>query len=137
MTGVVLWRPVELWEMTSQHRVRRQKECDELMNALRHYTTVAVAVGKMDPSGAPGWVQGAELRSHVVLRDSNGVEYPPLETVSPRVGLVATMTLPIFADVIGPAWENMEILFFPAKNENGVASRTRGRKGAFLSFLGK
>lgn len=125
--GIVWWIPVEFWETGEQQPGQ--------FAPLREYTMIAVFVGKVGPLGGISFVPGSELRSQVVLRDSQGIDYSPLQSVLPDAENLAAGLKPILANAIGRVGENMEVLFFAAKDEQGNALADPTKKGRFSIVL--
>ena len=117
--GVVWWIPVEFWEASA-----RQNNPDAPVNLdefkpLRDYTMVAVFVGKVSPLGSLSYPPAADVRANTVLRDAEGIEYHPLESVSPDAQLLADVLRPIFSNALGQLGEKIEVLYFPARSKKG------------------
>jgi len=115
--GLVWWIPPEFWEASSESNAADTKA---LVDALRKYTMVAVAYGKVGPIGTIDWVPAAEIRTKTFLRNASGEEFSPLESVSTEAQILQGVLRPVLAGAIGKLGENLEILYFPAEDQKGV-----------------
>lgn len=131
-TGIVWWIPPEFWEASSDPGDANAKE---IVAAMSEYTTVAVVVGKLGAVGTINWVPGAELRSKTVLRDANGVEYSPVENISQTAQVLSAILKPILGNAIGKMGENLELMFFPAKDKAGKPIAAAKSQGMFSVVL--
>jgi len=97
---------------------------------LRDYILVGVSVGAIQPEGTV-WVQSAEIRSSVVLRNSSGNEYTPLKSFPPEIQTFLSDLKAGFIrrfDEMGKAGfsrrfaevgKNLELLLFAAHDADG------------------
>lgn len=127
--GLVWWIPFEYWEQTAGAKAA------ENLKALKDYTLVAVFAGKLSPFGAVDFIPGADLRKKVVLRDGNGNEYRVSSEPSQDAQLLSATLKPIFANAMGRAGENIEMLFFPARTKTGDQIASPSRRGTFAIVL--
>ncbi len=133
--GVVWWMPSGFWELSASASGRPDQDAQAMVNALGQYTIVAVAIGKKGGPMRIEWVPGADLHSKTFLRDSKGVEYAAIESVSPEAQVVAAVFRPILSSIIGKMGENTELIFFPSKTKEGVPIADGKTKGTFSVVL--
>ena len=78
-SGMVWWIPAEFWKTIMETQGRPEEAITKEIEPFRKYTMIAVVVGKTGIFGIT-WVLEADVCTSIVLRDSDGVDYPPLET---------------------------------------------------------
>ncbi len=117
--GLVWWIPVEFWEAGAAQNPSSGAQTAEQFKPLREYTLVAVVVGKVGGFGSISFAPSADVRANTLLRDATGAEYRPLESVSAEAQMLAQVVRPIFSGAVGRMGENIELLYFPAKNKEG------------------
>jgi hypothetical protein len=123
--GMIWWIPFQYWEHESG------AQAAENLKALKEYTLVGAFAGKLSSLGAIDFIPGDELRKKVVLRDEDGNEYAAISEISQDAKLLQGMLKPVFANAIGRAGENFELLFFPPKRKNGEPIVNPTSKGSF------
>lgn len=134
-TGLVWWIPVEFWEQSMRQEGSSTQKVADTVKPLRDYVMVAVVVGKVGSLGSIGFVPAEQLRGKTFLRDAKGADYPPVAKVAPDAALLASIVKPILANATGKVGENMEILFFPARNAAGQTLADPHTKGSFSIVL--
>ena len=117
-TGFVWWLPTEFWEQSAIDEGSTPEQARDNFAALREYTVVIVAVGKVG-IGNINWRSESEVRSGTSLRDSDGQSYQPLQEISGDAQGIASIVRPVLANILGPMGKNLQILFFPAKTKAG------------------
>lgn len=114
--GLVWWAPVQYWEISAERAGTPPEKAVERYKSLASYTMMIIAVGKMG-IGNVNWFSEPEIRESVVLHDSRGDEYRPLDKVTGDAQGLASIVRPIFANLLGPTGQNCYIFFFPAANK--------------------
>jgi hypothetical protein len=125
-TGFVWWLPAEFWEQSAIEQGSTPEQARATFAALRDYTMVIVAVGKVG-LGNINWRSENEIRAGASLRDSEGQVYQPLQEISGDAQGIASIVRPVLSNILGPMGQNLQILFFPAKTAKGkpIADPTR------------
>ena len=123
--GMIWWIPFEYWEHESG------AEAAANLKALKEYTLVGAFAGKISSLGAIDFIPGDDLRKKILLRDEDGNEYAAISEISQDAKLLQGMLKPVFANAIGRAGENFELLFFPAKTKNGQLIASPTGRGTF------
>src|SRR5579872_345341 len=72
--GLVWWIPTEYWEISMERIGATEEKAKSRYAALRKYTVVAVAVGKIG-IGNIDWISAPEIRDNIALRDADGNKY--------------------------------------------------------------
>jgi hypothetical protein len=130
VAGIVWWIPVEFWEAAARAQGRKP---DGTLDTLRDYTMMVVAVGNVGELGNIKWHNGEEIRKNVELLDASGTAYAPLAMadVNNNAQTMAKVMRPIFVNSLGALGENLEIIYFPAKNKAGQSLADAKNRGTF------
>jgi hypothetical protein len=116
--GIVWWIPTEFWEQAARKHGSSVEQARHTFEALRSYTVVAVAIGKLG-IGNVNWYSEQIIRSGTTLRDSGGANYTPLTELSGDAGGLVSIVKPMFSNMLGPMGQNIQLLFFPGKSATG------------------
>jgi len=134
--GMVWWIPTEYWEHASERAGMSEEKAKEHYAALRKYTVVAVAVGKIG-IGNVDYISEPEVRDATTLRDSDGTVYQSVQKLSGDAeGLLAVMRA-VFPKIMGPMGQNLQMLFFPATNQMAKPIADPLSPGGFSVTLSK
>lgn len=133
-TGFVWWLPTEFWEQSAIEQGSKLEQARSSFAPLREYTMVIVAVGKIG-LGNINWRSENDVRSGVVLRDSEGQTYQPVKEISGDAQGIAVIIKPVLANILGPMGQNLHILFFPGRTSKGVPIADPTRPGGFSVLL--
>lgn len=114
--GLVWWIPTEYWEISAQRTGMSEEVAKQRFGPLRKYTVVAVAVGKIG-IGNVNWISEPEVKENVLLRDSEGNTYPPVQKLSGDAEGLVSILKPGFTNLLGNMGQNIQLLFFPASNK--------------------
>ncbi len=131
--GLVWWIPAEFWEISA--KAQGAETASEQFKPLRDYTMVVLAVGKVSGLAGITWVPRTKLQNKVFLRDSKGMEYPPLETAPSEVSMIPILFNAMFSKMLGEMGENLQTFFFPSKDSNGNLLADASSKGSFSVVL--
>lgn len=131
--GLVWWVPAEFWEISA--KAQGQGTTSDQFNPLRDYTMVVIAVGKVSGLAGITWVPRTELQTNVFLRDSEGMEFHPLEKAPSEVSMIPILFNAMFSKMLGEMGENLQTFFFPSKNRNGNLLADASSKGSFSVVL--
>lgn len=112
--GMVWWIPFEFWEASD-----KDGKTVEALKALKEYTLVAVVTGRVGSIGNIIYEPLDKVRASTFIRDKKGTEYPPLAKVSEEAELLTQMIQPIFVNALGKMGENIQLIYFPAKDKDG------------------
>jgi hypothetical protein len=134
--GLVWWIPTEYWEISSQRSGLSEETAKQRFAPLRKYTVVAVALGKVG-IGTIDWFPEPDIRSNVVLRDSEGNTYPPVQKVSGDAEGLAAVLRPVFSNILGTMGQNIQLLFFPATDKMARPIADPMTSGGFSIVLAK
>jgi hypothetical protein len=136
--GIVWWVPVEFWEISALSQGTSAPVARAQFDALREYTLVGLAVGKMGAFGGITWTPGGELRARSILRDAAGNDYRPVEKLNPDAQMLSTLLRPMLASLLGQIGQNIEFIFFPSRNKKGeplVDPRSAGNFSVILKDI--
>jgi hypothetical protein len=131
LAGIVWWVPVEFWEQSAMQDGASPQKARETFGSLRQYTMVIILAGKIG-IGNVNWFSGSDLRSSTSLRDADGQVYKPVSDISSDAAGVTSIIKPVMANILGPAGQNLEILFFPATTASGKLIADPAREGRFV-----
>jgi len=124
--GLVWWLPEEFLAF---HYGAEQAEL------ASNYTIFIMMVAKLGSLSGMTFVPRSELHSNIILRDSNGIEYGPLETLPPEIQGLPTLFKVILGQLSGPLGENIEFFIFPGKNKEGEVLADAKLKGSFSMVI--
>jgi hypothetical protein len=130
VTGFVWWLPTEFWEQSAIQEGTSVDRAKETFGAMREYTMVIVAVGKIG-IGSINWRSEDDIRANTTLRDSDGKVYQPLKEISQDAKGIVLILKPILANILGPTGQNLQVLFFPAKTAKGTPIADPSKVGTF------
>jgi hypothetical protein len=133
--GLVWWIPFEFWVQSAAAQGISTEKTAEDLKALKDYTVVGMFLAAVTDYGAFHYVTPAELRQKVTLRDSEGDEYRPILDPAQDAKTLAAVMKPALTNAMGPAGENFEIMFFPARNKAGELIADATAKGMFSVVL--
>jgi hypothetical protein len=131
LAGIVWWVPAEFWEESAMERGSSPQKARERFGSLREYTMVIVLAGKIG-IGNINWFSEGDLRSSTSLRDADGQVYKPLSDISSDAVGVTSIIKPVMANILGPAGQNFQVLFFPSKTASGKLIADPTREGRFV-----
>ena len=117
----VWWLPTDWWRLSlGGNETVPVSFLQRAEAALAEYTLVLVAHSEAGP-GTLTWVDEADLRSQITLRDGAGTEYPPIPTeqVAADARGAVDAIRPSFESMLGPVGRNFHFFFFPAAAESG------------------
>ncbi|HKV26414.1 MAG TPA: hypothetical protein VJN93_17590 [Candidatus Acidoferrum sp.] len=134
LAGLVWWVPAEFWEQSAIEQGSSPQKARETFAALRQYTVVIVLAGKIG-LGNINWYSQSEILSGTSLRDADGQLYKPISDISPDAQGLSSIIKPVMANILGPAGQNLQILFFASRNAKGVAIADPTREGSFSVLL--
>ena len=132
--GLVWWIPFQFWTQAAVTHGFPPQMADNL-KALKDYTVVGLFLAQVTDYGEFHYVTPAELRQKVMLRDAEGNEYRPIPEPSPDAKTLTAVMKPVLTNAMGPAGENFELLFFPARGKNGEMIADATAKGMFSVVL--
>jgi hypothetical protein len=130
LAGLVWWVPAEFWEESAIQQGSSAQQAREMFGSLRDYTMVIVLAGKIG-IGNINWYSESEIRANTTLRDADGHIYKPLSDISSDAAGVMSIIKPVMANILGPAGQNLQILFFPSKTRSGMLIADPIREGRF------
>jgi hypothetical protein len=130
LAGLVWWVPAEFWEESAMQQGSSLQQARETFGSLREYTVVIVLTGKIG-IGNINWYSDNELRSNTSFHDADGQVCKPLTDVSSDAAGVISIIKPVMANILGPAGQNLQILFFPSKTRSGMLIADPIREGRF------
>lgn len=134
--GLVWWIPTEYWEISAERAGFREDKAKSRYAALRKYTVVAVAVGKIGV-GNINWTSEPDLRENIRLKDSDGNVYFPVQKLSGDAEGLETVIKPVFANILGPMGQNIQMFFFSATNKMAKPIADPFAPGGFSVILSK
>lgn len=134
LAGLVWWVPAEFWEQSAIEQGSSPQKARETFAALRQYTVVIVLAGRIG-LGNINWFSQNEILSGTSLRDGDGQLYKPITDISPDAQGLSSIIKPVMANILGPAGQSLQILFFASKNAKGVAIADPTREGSFAVVL--
>jgi hypothetical protein len=134
--GLVWWIPTEYWVVSLERAGMSEEKAKQRYAALRKYTVVAVAVGKIG-IGNINYFPETDIRDNLLLRDSEGNSYHPVQKVSGDAEGLASIMKPVFANLLGPMGQNIQLLFFPAANKMSEPIADPLKAGSFSLVLSK
>ncbi|MGB8473119.1 MAG: hypothetical protein WCE61_03405 [Candidatus Acidiferrum sp.] len=134
MAGLVWWVPAEFWEQSAVAQGSSPQKARATFASLRQYTVIIVMAGKIG-LGNINWYSENEIRSSTTIRDSNGQIYKPISDISPDAAGLTSIIKPVMANILGPAGQNLQILFFASKTERGTPIADPTREGSFAVLI--
>jgi hypothetical protein len=134
--GLVWWIPTEFWEISLERNGMSREKAKQRYAPLRKYTVVAVALGKIG-IGNVNWISGPEIRDNLVLRDSGMNTYQAVQKLSGDAEGLASVIKPVFANILGPMGQNIQLLFFPATDKMAKPIADPFNSGSFSLVLSK
>ncbi|MDD5254948.1 MAG: hypothetical protein PHR11_02705 [Candidatus Omnitrophica bacterium] len=136
----VWWIPLEYWEYSfAQNPSVGPQQAERVVSVFKPYTLIAVVDGTMGQYGAVTYRPEEEVRRHVKLRDSKGLDYSPLAEADVSVeakSFLAAMK-PVLSSVLGPMGQNMYFFLFPARDNGGQEISNAKKQGQLSVFLGE
>jgi hypothetical protein len=114
--GLVWWIPTKYWEISAQRAGVSEEKARQRYSPLSKYTVVAVAVGKIG-IGNVNWLAEPDIRDNVVLRDASGNTYPAVQKLDGDAEGLVSILKPIFGNILGTMGQNIQLMFFPAKDK--------------------
>lgn len=134
MAGMVWWVPTEFWEKSAADQGSSPQKAHELFGSLRQYTVVIVLAGKIG-LGNINWFSANDIRSSTSIRDSDGQIYKPIIDISPDAAGLLSIIKPVMANILGPAGQNLEILFFAGRTAKGALIADPTSEGSFSVLI--
>ena len=134
--GLIWWIPTDYWVISAQRSGLAEDKAKQRFAPLEKYTIVAVAVGKIG-IGNIDWVPEPTIRENVVLRDSDGNTYQPVQKLTGDAEGLATIIKPIFANILGPMGQNIQLLFFAGSNKMAKPIADPTAAGSFSVVITK
>lgn len=128
--GLIWWIPTEFWEQAAQKHGTPAEQAHQTFGALRQYTVIGVAVGRLG-LGNINWYNEQIIRSSVALKDSEGAVYAPLTDLSPDAAGLVSIFKPVLSNILGPMGQNFQLLFFPSQTSKGKLIADPHHEGAF------
>jgi hypothetical protein len=135
---VVWWVPTDYWQAAVGPNPDFSPALkDELVDAVRPYTIVAVVEGRVGALGAVTFTREEEIRSNTTLVDRNGTRHKPLTDPQVDVQLRAVLAAmqPMFAEAMGTLGKSMFFLVFPGEDKHGKPIAEAKKKGSFAIQL--
>src|SRR6266481_5104116 len=81
------------------------------------------------------WFSEADIRENLMLNDSKGNSYPPLQKVSGDAQGLVSILKPVFANILGTMGQNCVILFFSGANRMAEPIADPRAEGSFSVVL--
>lgn len=137
--AMVWWMPEDFWRLSfEQEKSLTAEGTEEMLQALRPYTLVAVVDGKMGPMGGVTFRPEADVRKDVVFVDTSGKEHRPLadDALNKDVKILFGLLKPMLSDMLGPMGESMYFFAFPARNDAGKPLADPMKEGSFSIKVG-
>jgi hypothetical protein len=134
--GLVWWIPTRYWEISAQRAGMSQEKAEQRYAPLKKYTVLAVAVGKIG-IGNVNWLPETDIRDNIVLRDSSGTTYQVVQKLDGDAEGLATILKPVFANILGPMGQNIQLMFFPASNKMAKPIADPLAEGSFSVVIAK
>lgn len=132
---MVWWIPFEFWVNSAVKNGTSPEQARKELGALQQYTMVGVLLGKVSALGSIEYVAPADLQKKIVIRDSDGQDYPAVAELTGDAKSLADVMKPMLANAMGRAGENFAMIFYPAKRKNGKAIADANSKGQFSVVL--
>lgn len=135
--AIVQWIPLEWWQLTLERGGVPKPRIEEVLELFDPYTAFIVIHGKINSSGLPAFTTEEIIRKHLLLVDSAGRQFRPIndEEVTAGVRNAIIMIKPIFSNMLGRMGENMNFYFFTGKKENGRRAFQARGEGSFSVYL--
>jgi hypothetical protein len=130
-SGLIWWIPFEFWENAGAQRGVSKEQMDKTFGGLRDYTVIAVFAARVGPLASFDFISQADLEKSVFIRDAAGKEYSIVKEPSQDAKNLAAMMKPVLSAALGKAGENLQMLFFPGKDNQGVTIADAAKKGQF------
>jgi hypothetical protein len=134
----VWWVPEQYWQAGfAESPQMNQAQADEFLKAIRPYTLVITVSGTRGLFGSMTYRSEGEIRSSMKLKDANGKTYAPLgdDAVDADVKTLMQMIRPIISNILGPMGQNMQLVLFQARTDDGKPIADAARKGSSSIFL--
>ena len=129
-SGLVWWLPEEFFKASMQRQGMQEEMIAEEVKPMGANTIIVVAVARLASFGLI-YVSSTDIRSNLILRDSNGNDYPPLDETPSELSMMPTLFKSLFSQMLGQLGEHLEFFFFPAKNKEGEALADAKLEGSF------
>lgn len=136
---LIWWVPEDYWRASFMARGDyNEATAEEFYRALRPYTMVLVMDGRHSENGQVVYRPDTEVRSELMLRGMDGVDYRPIrpEQISEEAKTLIELMRPVFTNLLGPLGQNIRIYYFPARNKEGKPLTDPRASGLFSVFLG-
>ncbi len=134
--GLVWWIPTDYWVISAKRGGLTEDKARQRFAPLEKYTVVAVALGKIG-IGNIDWLPETTVRENVLLRDSDGNTYQPVQKVTGDAEGLASIAKPIFANILGSMGQNIQLMFFAASNKMAKPIADPKNQGTFSVVLTK
>jgi|SRR5579872_442899 len=134
--GIVWWIPTRFWELSLERSGFSADAAQQRYQPLQKYTVVAVALGKIG-LGNINWISEPEIRENVILRDSEGNIYRPVQKLSGDAEGLVSVIKPVFANILGSMGQNVQLLFFAGTNKMAKPIADPMAQGNFSIVISK
>lgn len=134
--GIVWWIPNQYWEISAQRSGLSLEKAQQRYASLKKYTVVAVAIGKIG-IGNVNWLPETDIRDNILLRDSAGNNYPPVQKIDGDAEGLASILKPVFSNLLGSMGQNIQFLFFPATDKMAKPIADPLEQGSFSVIIAK
>jgi len=134
----VWWIPVDFWQISlREEKDMTTAQIDEITKIFSPYLTVVVVDGKVGPMGGVKYISEADIRAGIKIRDRQGKLYGPLDEdkLDPDFKNGLGFMKPVFANLLGPMGENMQIFVFPVADSKGQKIADATKEGSFTVLL--
>jgi hypothetical protein len=130
--SLIWWIPEQFWEASMAKRPNSSSpEANQILDSLRQYTVVAVIIGKETGLAEFQFLTADQLRSRVLLRDAGGRNYPVVAEPSTGAQILAAVFKPMLSKLLGNMGQHLELMFFPARNQDGQPLADALARGSF------
>ena len=119
--GMFWWIPTDFWEISWKKQGHSSEEAREKFLPLRKYNLFLIAAGTTE-TGNIKWRTEEEIRKAIVLFDSNGNIYRPIEVVPLDIQALFDTLKPTLKLTMGRTGENSYFLLFPTMGPAGAPS---------------
>ncbi|MGK7886803.1 MAG: hypothetical protein AB4057_19525 [Crocosphaera sp.] len=131
----VWWIPNQFWQASfSQNSTMSQEEINQFLEVMRPYTLIAVVDARLGPLGGPNFTSEMIVRSRVIIQDSEGKTYRPIEEsiLNPDIKNLLAFIKPVLINIMGPMGENTHFLIFNSRTQDGQPIADATKEGFFI-----
>jgi hypothetical protein len=116
--GIFWWVPSEFWEISLQKQGFSAENAKKAFAPFKKYNLFIVAVGDMGV-GNFSWMNDADIKKRVLLRDQKGNTYTPIDEVPEEAASIVDVMKPMLKNMMGRMGEGMQFLLFPSVDSTG------------------